>query len=76
MTRKRIGAGLLEVFSESCDHCNGRGVVINMDGSTNKGRGKNRNVEPGHEHHTHDSAVADNQSEFQAENGLNEPIEA
>lgn len=76
MTRKRIGAGLLEVFSESCDHCNGRGVVINMDGSTNKGRGKNRNVEPGHEHHSHDSAVADNQSEFQAENGLNEPIEA
>jgi len=31
MTRKRIGAGLLEVFSESCDHCNGRGVVIHMD---------------------------------------------
>ena len=28
MTRKRIGAGLLEVFSEPCDHCNGRGVVI------------------------------------------------
>lgn len=32
MTRKRIGAGLLEVFSEPCDHCNGRGVVIHTDG--------------------------------------------
>jgi ribonuclease E len=31
MTRKRIGAGLLEVFSTSCDHCNGRGVVVSMD---------------------------------------------
>lgn len=32
MTRKRIGAGLLEVFGQSCDHCNGRGVTIHMDG--------------------------------------------
>ena len=32
MTRKRIGAGLLEVFSTPCDHCNGRGVVISTDG--------------------------------------------
>lgn len=30
MTRKRIGAGLLEVFSETCDVCSGRGVVINQ----------------------------------------------
>ena len=28
MTRKRIGTGLLEAFSETCDHCHGRGVVI------------------------------------------------
>jgi len=28
MTRKRIGTGLLEAFSEDCDHCKGRGVVI------------------------------------------------
>jgi ribonuclease E len=28
MTRKRIGQGLLEVFSAPCDHCNGRGVRI------------------------------------------------
>ena len=28
MTRKRIGTGLLEAFSENCAHCQGRGVVI------------------------------------------------
>jgi ribonuclease E len=28
MTRKRIGTGLLEAFSEDCDHCKGRGVVL------------------------------------------------
>ncbi|HRK48776.1 MAG TPA: Rne/Rng family ribonuclease, partial [Nocardioides sp.] len=28
MTRKRIGTGLLEAFSETCDHCQGRGLVI------------------------------------------------
>ena len=26
MTRKRIGQGLLETFSEPCECCNGRGV--------------------------------------------------
>ena len=28
MTRKRISSGLLETFSESCEHCNGRGVKV------------------------------------------------
>ncbi|WP_291278635.1 Rne/Rng family ribonuclease [Galactobacter sp.] len=28
MTRKKIGTGLLEVFSENCEACAGRGVVI------------------------------------------------
>jgi len=28
MTRKRVGQGLLDVFSEPCEHCNGRGVKI------------------------------------------------
>ncbi|MEV6306728.1 Rne/Rng family ribonuclease [Actinoplanes sp. NPDC051861] len=31
MTRKRIGAGLLEAFSETCDHCKGRGVLIHPE---------------------------------------------
>ncbi len=31
MTRKRVGAGLLEVFSETCEHCHGRGVIVHTD---------------------------------------------
>ncbi|MCO1656576.1 translation initiation factor IF-2 N-terminal domain-containing protein [Pseudonocardia humida] len=31
MTRKRVGGGLLEHFSTPCEHCRGRGVVVNVD---------------------------------------------
>jgi ribonuclease E len=31
MTRKRIGTGLLEAFSEPCEHCNGRGLHIHTE---------------------------------------------
>jgi ribonuclease E len=31
MTRKRVGSGLIEVFSETCEHCNGRGFIIHSD---------------------------------------------
>ena len=56
MTRKRIGAGLLEVFSEPCDHCQGRGAVVNMDGhdasKTPKNKGKKGNSD-----HSHDNSA-------------------
>ncbi|MCK0111228.1 Rne/Rng family ribonuclease [Ornithinimicrobium sp. F0845] len=31
MTRKRVGAGLIEVFSEPCVHCSGRGIVVHAE---------------------------------------------
>jgi ribonuclease E len=31
MTRKRVGQGLLEVFSETCDCCGGRGLIVHME---------------------------------------------
>ena len=31
MTRKRVGSGLLEAFSTTCEHCNGRGVITSME---------------------------------------------
>ena len=31
MTRKRLGQGLLETFSEPCEHCNGRGVRVQTE---------------------------------------------
>ena len=31
MTRKRVGQGLLEVFSEPCEACGGRGVILHEE---------------------------------------------
>src|SRR5437660_8148412 len=32
MTRKRVGQGLLEAYSEPCPTCSGRGVIVHLDG--------------------------------------------
>lgn len=60
MTRKRVGQGLLESFSEPCVHCNGRGVIVHMDQATGSGgggkrkkKGKGGNGEK-HADHQHD----------------------
>ncbi|MEH1055232.1 Rne/Rng family ribonuclease [Micromonospora sp. CPCC 206171] len=39
MTRKRIGAGLLEAFSETCECCKGRGLIIHTEPVPEKPRG-------------------------------------
>ena len=31
MTRKKLGLGLLESFSENCEHCAGRGLIVHHD---------------------------------------------
>ncbi|MEY2674570.1 MAG: hypothetical protein RLZZ514_1135, partial [Actinomycetota bacterium] len=31
MTRKKLGLGLLETFSENCDACAGRGIIVNNE---------------------------------------------
>jgi ribonuclease E len=31
MTRKRVGSGLIEVFSETCEACGGRGIIVHSD---------------------------------------------
>jgi ribonuclease E len=40
MTRKRVGSGLLEAFSETCECCNGRGLLISLDGVDHSHRGR------------------------------------
>ncbi|MBX5448086.1 MAG: Rne/Rng family ribonuclease [Acidothermus cellulolyticus] len=47
MTRKRVGSGLLEAFSEPCEVCGGRGVIIHTDPVTaqrraHRGRARTR----------------------------------
>ncbi|MDX2665659.1 Rne/Rng family ribonuclease, partial [Streptomyces stelliscabiei] len=55
MTRKRVGQGLLESFSETCVHCNGRGVIVHMDQPTAVGGGgKRRKRGRGGAEHDHD----------------------
>jgi ribonuclease E len=34
MTRKKLGLGLIESFSEPCEHCAGRGIIIHHDPAT------------------------------------------
>ncbi|MCW1805952.1 Rne/Rng family ribonuclease, partial [Brachybacterium squillarum] len=36
MTRKRVGQGLVETFSTTCEHCNGRGVLVDIDGEAHQ----------------------------------------
>ncbi|MFP3714666.1 Rne/Rng family ribonuclease [Puerhibacterium sp. TATVAM-FAB25] len=43
MTRKRVGQGLVEAFSETCEHCKGRGFVVHTDP-----------VEKGQHNHAHE----------------------
>ncbi|WP_344098100.1 Rne/Rng family ribonuclease, partial [Streptomyces stramineus] len=58
MTRKRVGQGLLESFSEPCVHCNGRGVIVHMDqptsigggGGGKRGKKKGKSGAPQHDH--------------------------
>ncbi|MBW5486991.1 Rne/Rng family ribonuclease, partial [Streptomyces bambusae] len=76
MTRKRVGQGLLESFSETCVHCNGRGVIVHMEqpagvgGGGNGKRAKKRGGR-GHEHEVEVEAV-ETVAEVEAE--VSEPV--
>ena len=37
MTRKRVGAGLLEAFSTQCECCSGRGVILTLEAPAETG---------------------------------------
>ena len=39
MTRKRVGQGLVETFSSTCEHCHGRGLVVDLDGEHSHSHG-------------------------------------
>ena len=46
MTRKRIGQGLMETFSEPCECCNGRGEKVHMELSETRQNGRGRAATP------------------------------
>jgi ribonuclease E len=82
MTRKRVGQGLLESFSETCVHCNGRGVIVHMEQPTAPGGGgkrkKRARAGAAEQPHVHEAAVetAEQEAETEAEVGAEvaEPI--
>ncbi len=65
MTRKKLGLGLLESFSEPCEVCAGRGIIVHHDPimkhrapqqverSRGRGRGGNQAAQAPAEHRTH-----------------------
>ncbi|MFC5264030.1 Rne/Rng family ribonuclease [Kribbella qitaiheensis] len=58
MTRKRIGTGLLEAFSENCDHCGGRGLILHDEPKESRRRqddGRNR----GQQQHSNNDQMSD-----------------
>ena len=56
MTRKKLGLGLLESFSEPCETCAGRGVIVQHDPVTrHRSEGNPRNSKRGRGNHQHQS---------------------
>jgi ribonuclease E len=50
MTRKKIGQGLLETFSEPCEHCHSRGVKVRLDMAAAKTAEPEASEEDHHDH--------------------------
>ncbi|MGP4016331.1 translation initiation factor IF-2 N-terminal domain-containing protein [Saccharopolyspora sp. 5N708] len=56
MTRKRVGTGLLEAYSSTCEHCRGRGLIVSTDpvtqanGQAAASNGTRRNRHRGKQH--------------------------
>jgi ribonuclease E len=75
MTRKRVGQGLLEAFSEPCEHCNGRGVIVHTEPIEHNGRkpeqqGSSKQKQQQQQHaHGESAATADEGAERTEEPG-------
>ncbi|MEV5538650.1 translation initiation factor IF-2 N-terminal domain-containing protein [Saccharopolyspora shandongensis] len=73
MTRKRVGTGLLEAYSSTCEHCRGRGLLVSTEPVTqpngqaggNNGARRNRQRGKQHEHEQH--AQQETRTEAKAE---------
>ncbi|CAN2209877.1 CafA Ribonucleases G and E [Candidatus Nanopelagicaceae bacterium] len=69
MTRKRVGQGLIEAFSTTCDSCNGRGIHIHMDPVKMKAPMPQVNSQSAHH-----PDVADNEEEAATEHEFRETL--
>ncbi len=55
MTRKRLGQPLIDAFSETCEHCKGRGIVIHLEPGPAKQSGKQSDPQKGSDQKGSDS---------------------
>jgi ribonuclease E len=69
MTRKRVGQGLIEAFSTTCESCGGRGIHVHME-PVNK-KSLDREITPTHDQ-AHDHAP-DHADDSEAETSSEEP---
>lgn len=69
MTRKRVGQGLIEAFSTTCDSCNGRGIHVHMDPVKMKAPMPQVNSQSAHH-----PDVADNDEENATEHEFHETL--
>lgn len=63
MTRKKLGTGLVEAFSTTCEHCHGRGIVVHTEpveakSADDGGRGQGKESGSGRKKRGRDRAAA------------------
>jgi Rne/Rng family ribonuclease len=76
LTRKRIGQGLIEAFSTTCDSCNGRGIHIHTEPVRAKAAAPvfaGLNEDSSEDHSEHDDS---DESNSEANTHRNQPAEA
>ena len=76
LTRKRIGQGLIEAFSTTCDSCNGRGIHIHTEPVRAKAAAPvfaGLNEDSSEDHSEHDDS---DESNNEANTNRNQPAEA
>jgi ribonuclease E len=74
MTRKRVGTGLLEAYSSTCEHCRGRGLLVSTDpvvhhpnGQPSSNNGARRNRHRGKQHEIEQPAPPEPRAEAKPE---------
>ncbi|TDQ46867.1 Rne/Rng family ribonuclease [Actinorugispora endophytica] len=76
MTRKRVGQGLLEAFSHSCEHCNGRGLVLHTEPVEARANGNGNGAQSGGGRKKKNKGGADKADKVAPEPARSEPVEA
>jgi len=71
MTRKRVGQGLIEAFSTTCESCGGRGIHVHME-PVNK-KSLDREVAPKHEVEESNADSDSGASQSDTEEAPNQP---